>query len=119
MPWIAYTATNRRLFELTLVLQEICGAFCLAVGFTGFETLIRTGSPVWICEAWPVIPNARSNCRAQMLGRCDYDDSDTASITSNTVSPTSGKQGQVFTFNLGWDLEVPAPASFAKLIFAC
>jgi hypothetical protein len=80
--------------------REICGAFCIAVGFTGFETLIRTGSPVWICE---------------MLDRCDYDDSDTAAITANTVSPTSGKQGQVFTFNLGWDLEVWAGVGTTNL----
>jgi hypothetical protein len=42
-----------------------------------------------------------------MLGRCDYDDSDAAEITNNTVLPAnSGKQGQIFTFNIGWMLSV-------------
>jgi len=78
-------------FPTHAVDREICDTFCVAVGLTGFENLIRSRDAIWVCE---------------MIGRCDYDDSDSATITANSVSPTSGKQGQVFTFTVGWTLDV-------------
>jgi hypothetical protein len=82
---------NAALKNHSEILSVVCDLLCTVVGIDEFEKLLSDADPdpVWLCEE---------------VKACDYDDSDSANVTSLSVQPESGRTGTKFDFDISYEL---------------